>query len=236
MQPCPVPVCALPYRQLPSVTPVTRLFTWWITWRTQYFNNKQTEDHLSEAWGKWRDELRNKQPEQRWKMVNGPTSAVIAHLWDWGWVPAFPGWWARPPGEAATLGRCAASDALLVQQVTKAAEDAEWAKAARHHGGKGLEHETPSFVCIEKAIKTCRNQKALQVAKALRNVAAGGALCGSRFQPTRRCFRCHHSVDTWKRKFLWLPWKLCRSCAPCTCQQQGFGRRQVRHHCATTPR
>ena len=28
MQPCPITVCALTYRQLPSVTPVTQLFSW----------------------------------------------------------------------------------------------------------------------------------------------------------------------------------------------------------------
>ena len=167
--------------------------------------NKDIEDHLIEAWSSWRDELRSKEPEQRWKLVNGPTSAVIAHLWDWGWVPAFPSWWARPPGEAATVGRCGAADALLVQQITKAAEDAEWTKAARHHGGKGLEHGTPSFVCIDRALKACRKAKALQVATALRNVAAGGAICGSRFQPARTCFRCHKSDDTWNHKFYGCP-------------------------------
>jgi hypothetical protein len=139
LQACPISVCGLTYKAMPAVSPVARLFSWWLRWFADISVNPELNTRLSSAWSEWRDAARHLNPTMRWKQVTGPSQAVIAHLWDWGWVPAFPGWWAQPPLHSATIGLSAASDALLIQQVSAEAERQEWLKAAQHYGSGELE-------------------------------------------------------------------------------------------------
>ena len=150
-QPCPTSVCALTFRTLPSVQPVVKLFTWWIRWYRELAQDATVIEKLSRAWARWRDEQRHLGQKERWKLVSGPTQALIAHMWDWGWVPAYPSWWVKPPEEAATIGLSAASDGLLVKQVTQAAElgveaccSSQWQQRPR--GGVAL-LRVPSVGC-----------------------------------------------------------------------------------------
>ena len=125
---------------------------------------------------------------------------------DWGWVPVYPSWWVRPPGESATVGLSGASDALLLLQASEAAERHEWNKASSHEGSQGLQDGIPSFLYYLVAKKAIDKMKLPGISKTLSNTVAGGALLGSRFMPPRKCLRCSAgAIETWRHKFYECP-------------------------------
>ena len=205
-QACPTTVCAIALRELPSVRPVRKLFAWWLRWFGEIQQDVSLVAKLSEAWSSWRDTFRKLTSKERWKAVNGPSQAIMAHMLDWGWSPVYPSWWVKPPCESATVGLSAASDALLLMQVTEAAEQHEWTKAAQHDGSEGLEGGTPSFLYYLAAKKSIEKMKLPGISKALSNTVAGGALLGSRFSPQRKCLRCNSgATESWRHKFYECP-------------------------------
>ena len=92
-QPCPLSACSLTFQSLPPVQPVVKLFTWWISWFNEVTRDPNTVHNLGLAWTNWRDEMRQLDHKARWRAATGPSQAVIAHMLDWGGIPAYPGWW-----------------------------------------------------------------------------------------------------------------------------------------------
>ena len=204
--PCPVTVCWLAYGSIPSALLVTKSFAWFLQWWNSIQEDSLLVEAATAAWRQARDDMRTVDGKDRWRLAKGPTSSIVATLWDWGWSPAQPNFWVRPPDSVAVVGRSRTSDAMLLQDISKEAEKQAWAGANSHDGSAELSQGTPSFAAITTTLRRLAKEGSVLMHSALRNVAAGGAILGSRFSPQRKCHRCTLGVvEDFRHEFLKYP-------------------------------
>ena len=206
LMPCPVTGFWLTYRSSPSATLVTKSFAWFFQWWNSIQGDTILVEAATTAWRQARDAMRTVDGKDRWRLAKGPTSSIVATLWDWGWTPAQPDFWVCPPDSVAIVGRSRTSDAMLLQDITKEAVKQAWARSSSHDGSAELSQGAPSFAAITTTLRRLAKEGSVLMYSALRNVAAGGAILGSRFSPQRKCYRCSLGVvEDFRYKFCECP-------------------------------
>ena len=125
-------MCWLTYGLVPSAEQTTKSFVWYVKWWNHIQEDADMVHAATTAWRSASDALRHLHGRERWKLVTGPTSSIVAQLWEWGWVPAQPNLWIRPPEEAGIIGAGQTNDALLLQDVAHEAQKQAWKRASAH--------------------------------------------------------------------------------------------------------
>ena len=118
---------------------VEQVKAWIILWRSASEDQRQV---LLKAWRKAARSLSAMSQKQRWKNVTGPITATIAVLLEDGWRPALPHCWTAPQGDSYAVLEDKEAEAVMEEvlaAVEERASEAEWARAAHHFQGQGLE-------------------------------------------------------------------------------------------------
>jgi ribonuclease HI len=106
-------------------------------WLRAWSAHPHRRQEWAESWAWWRDRLKGS-AKTRWSIVVGPTSASIATLLDFGWVPLRPNIWTDPAG-CTWMFKGGSLDPVL-KAVQSSIEQALWSRAAEVGvAGAGLE-------------------------------------------------------------------------------------------------
>ena len=157
------------------------------------------ETAIARAWNK--EVSRLTAARSRWQKVNGHMGAVIATLLDMEWAPLGPMRWKDPsgqeweisPGEPAVKGQ-------MKQVLQQAIVRQQWAKAAQHFAGKGLEAGVDLTVA-KRHLRQLRRQGQHKDAGLLMAILQGAIWPKSRraeagWIPDGTCTRCNQAEDT----------------------------------------
>ena len=150
------------------------------------------------------------QEAQRWRLADGPISGLIATVIDNGWQPLEANRWKDPDGFTREINDDPTDMKRLEAKLRATLWRQQWAKAARHLHGLGLEHGGNADITIAEA-KRLRARGRHQEAGLLEVNAAAGLWSAQRLQDSgyvvdeMLCPLCKQDVDTLDHRL----WKCC---------------------------
>ena len=145
------------------------------------------------AWLKIQAAMLARLPSQRWAKVCGPASAAVVTLLEIGWTPQAPDTWLDEEGQAWVLSKGISSSDIKFK-LSEAVAKQQWTRAARFHGGSGLEAKGPDLTTWSKLHGERLKNKAYDEAGMQATIAAGGFWTSQRRHraalATTACWRC----------------------------------------------
>ena len=126
-------------------------------WIEVWAKNGPKRQQWRQDWETARGKLLELAPESRWKEAKGigPIQATILTLWDQGWEEEGPDKWKDPEGNEWQMPEGPVDQEVFKKVVEKFAWKLQWAQAAGHRNGAGLEEG----FCEEQALSHIKRLK-----------------------------------------------------------------------------
>ena len=185
------------------VIPAEILGQWIDTWHSLSPRDKR---RTAQYWIHLRDRLKDE--KTRYLRTTGHISAVVATLYDMGWLPLTPVWWRDETGDEWRISHAHAG--AFLAYVRDSLVNANWARAAkRSQAGLGLEDGVDWFGTT-RLVKKLRKAKRPREERLLIHVMAGGAWPEMRrycagFVDTPTCRRCGQGPETLFHRYWGCP-------------------------------
>ena len=177
------------------------------TWLDVWGEHSRIHLAIGQVWAGLVDKL---SVPSRWNRVKGIIGAVIATLFDIGWIPQEPSKWVDPQGVLWVFDYTSPHlNGRFFQNLQEQIQAIIWAKAATHYLGTGLESGV-DWTVSRKHLRHLRGSGHLDKAGCLCTIAQGAFWTSERkrqagYDIDDVCIRCNSDIDSPLHQFWQCP-------------------------------